>query len=117
MHSILSEPARTVYEAWDVRAPELARWGPARLVNRGNAHGAYRSHADRGKCYTKADGTEGVLGAVYTSKVALTERIFLQHFRATGPEHVIGAHSTSATNTSKWGGIDIDQHGETSAPP
>jgi hypothetical protein len=43
-------------------------------------------------------------------------RLFARHFRATVPEHLVGAHSTSPANTSLWGALDIDQHGETSAP-
>src|SRR5262249_30735888 len=34
-----------------------------------------------------------------------------RHFRGERPEHVIGLHSTSPSNTSRWGALDIDKHG------
>ena len=33
----------------------------------------------------------------------LTKELLTRHFRATGPEHVVGGHTTSTTNTSIYG--------------
>jgi hypothetical protein len=68
---ILTDGQPNVHQAWIAQAPELARWAMARLVNRTDARGAYRPLADRGKPYTKPDGTEGRLRALYTSKRGL----------------------------------------------
>jgi hypothetical protein len=41
----------------------------------------------------------------------------LNHFAADETRHVIGLHTTSTNNTSRWGAVEVDWHGETSSPP
>jgi hypothetical protein len=83
----------------------LSRWALTHLVNRVDCFGAYLNP-----------------DAVYTSKDILTPEILEAHFAATGPDQIIGAHSTVAEEiegpdgetlvscTSKWICNDIDWH-------
>src|SRR5262249_47216394 len=50
-------------------------------------------------------------------RVSLTLDVLRRHFAATAPEHVIGLHTTSQENTSRWGAIEVDWHGPTSTAP
>ena len=50
----------------------------------------------------------------HRSQHQLTQDVLRRHFAACSPRHVVGLHTTSPTNTSLWGGLDIDRHGETS---
>jgi hypothetical protein len=107
-----------------MRAGDLAEWAMARLVNRTDVWGGYVQLADRGKKYTDAAGQPAVLGASLTKpaksrrgKEHLTQQILIRHFQARGPEDVIGLHTTSPENTSKWGGPEIDWHGLQSTGP
>jgi hypothetical protein len=109
--------ASAVASAWAARADELARWAFARLVVRSDAWGGYRPPEEWGKEYLKPDGTIGKLGQTTTRKGRLTEALLARHFRATERGDLIGLHSTSADNTSLWGGVDIDWHGPTSTAP
>jgi hypothetical protein len=109
--------------AWASRSRELARWAMARLVNRTDVWGGYLPLSERGKTYTKPDGTQGVVPTTVTrpaknrrGQVVLTEDILARHFAASRPEHVVGLHTTSPENTSKWGATEIDWHGEGCAP-
>jgi hypothetical protein len=43
--------------------------------------------------------------------------VLAQHFRALETCHVIGLHSTSLENTSRWAAVDVDWHGDTSTAP
>src|SRR5262249_38896645 len=45
-------------------------------------------------------------------QVSLTEAVLVRHFRACRPSEVVGLHTTSADNTSLWGAVEVDQHGE-----
>jgi hypothetical protein len=61
----------------------------------------------------------GVLGKVTTrplpsarGQVDLTPAILAQHFRATAPEHIVGLHTTSPDNLSRWGAVEVDRHGD-----
>jgi hypothetical protein len=119
-----AKKASTLQNTWAACSAQLGSWAMALLVNRTDVWGGYVPLADRGKSFTRADGSQGVLGSVLThppkkqrGTTFLTEATLARHFRATAPEHIVGVHSTSPQNTSLWGGIDIDQHGETSAPP
>src|SRR5262245_3005932 len=110
--------------AWAAHAGELAEWAWARLANRTDVWGAYRPLADRGKTYLKPDGSEGKLGNSWTAplpsrrgRVALTADVLRQHFAATLPEHVVGLHTTTPENTSRWGAVEVDWHGPTSTAP
>jgi hypothetical protein len=110
--------------AWRLRASDLACWATARLVNRADAWGGYRPLHERGQEFTKTDGTVGKLGAQTTrpapskrGRVLLTEAVLRRHFAGHAVEHIVGLHSTSRENLSRWGGIDIDHHGASSTAP
>jgi hypothetical protein len=71
------------------------------LVNRTDARGGYyRKHGEVRRTTRKA-----------TDRHWQPHDAALKwHFSATRPEHIVGLHSTSPSNTSKWLGIDIDAH-------
>jgi hypothetical protein len=113
-----------IVPAWAERAEELTRWAFARLVVRRDVWGGYVCEQDRGKPYTRADGTTDKLGATLTrpartqrGKVFLTEEVVLRHFRPRDAGDVIGLHTTDPDNTCRWGALDIDRHGQQSADP
>jgi hypothetical protein len=95
-----------------MRAPEMTPWAEARLVNRRNAWGEYRPLEEIGRVFTRADGTTGVLGEQTTRKGLLTPARINRHFRADCRADIVGAHSADADNRTKWGALDIDQHGD-----
>jgi hypothetical protein len=107
---------------WRERAEELADWTWNHLVNRTDVWGAYNPLHVRDQQYTDKGGRERRYGKLYTAPrfsrergaVLLTRDVLLQHFKATAAEHVIGLHAISEKNTSQWGAVDIDWHGETS---
>jgi putative DNA primase/helicase len=80
-------------EAWHARAPELADWTAARLVNRTDACGGYYH------------------GGPVTRRVAVNRALLARHYRAEGVRDVIGLHSADAGNLGRWGALDIDLHG------
>lgn len=116
-----SQNAPEVAQAWAARSAELADWAWERLVNRTDVWGGYNAKEDRDKVVTRRDGSTYKLGPTLTrppvrqrGQVALTRLVLGRHFRARGPADVVGLHSTSAENTSRWGAIDVDRHGEQS---
>jgi hypothetical protein len=119
--SHVNSPAR----AWDSAAHRLADWVLRQLVNRSDVWGAHNAFARRGQAYTKDDGATVKHGKSYTAPrykkdrgtILLTRDALIRHFRATGPEHVLGLHSTGPDNLSRWGGVDLDWHGPTSTAP
>ncbi len=105
--------------AWAARAPELAQWAWDRMVIRTDVWGGYNPLADRGRKYLGRDGKECVVGKTQTmpwkkqrGRVSLTPAVLERHFRARVPEHVIGLHTTGPDNTSKFGTVEVDVHGE-----
>jgi hypothetical protein len=109
---------------WGERAAELTRWVMDRLVVRTDVWGGYVREQERGKGYTRADGTTDKLGTTLTrparskrGQVFLTEDVVLRHFRPRDAGDVIGLHTTSPDNTCRWGGLDLDRHGEHSPSP
>jgi hypothetical protein len=50
-------------------------------------------------------------------KVQLTTAVIRQHFGARRPRDVIGLHTTSTDNLSKWGSLDLDAHGPGGTAP
>jgi hypothetical protein len=79
---------------------------------------------DRGKEYTSADGRVETLGKTLTrpavrdrGKVSLTLTHLERHFSARGPEDLVGLHTTSPANTSLWGAVEVDRHGEQGNSP
>jgi hypothetical protein len=110
-------------QPWADHAEELTDWAE-RWVVRTDRWGGYRPLHERGKTVTGRNGAKRVLGNSLThpaypsdrGKVFLGREQLLRHFRATAPEHVIGLHTTSDTNTSLWGAVEIDRHGDTPHP-
>jgi hypothetical protein len=101
--------------AWASGALELARWSMARLVNRTDVYGGYRPLHLR---------ESGPVGNIWTKpavkdrgKKLLTPEILARHYAGRDVGDLIGLHSTSPQNTSRWGALDIDWHGTTSADP
>ena len=86
--------------AWTGRADALAAWTMRRLVNRRDTWGQY----------LPLDQRSG--GKARTCKGTLTEEILSRHYRGAEVSDLVGLHTTSADNTSRWLGIDIDQHGD-----
>jgi hypothetical protein len=106
-----------IASAWAARATELADWAWTHLVNRTHCWGGYRPREEWDREYTRPDGTKGKLGPQTTRKGRLTEAVLARHFLGRRREHVVGLHSTSQENTSRWGALDIDWHGPTSTAP
>jgi hypothetical protein len=103
--------------AWRDRAEELAGWAWARLVNRTEAWGGYRPPGEWGKEFRRPDGRPGKLGQTTTRKGELTRQTLAGHFRGRDRAALVGLHSTSPANTSRWGFLDIDWHGPDSTAP
>jgi hypothetical protein len=103
--------------AWAARADELARWAWDRLVVRHDCWGAYTAPEQRGRPYTRKDGTPARVPQSYTAKGELTLAALVRHFRGERPEHVLGGHSTSTTNTCIVARVDIDAHGPAGNDP
>src|SRR5262245_5902568 len=93
--------AASAAAAWTAHADELAAWAWARLVNRTDAWGRYGSQVT----YTAPSGA-------LRGRVFLTEGDVARHFRATCRGDILGLHTTSPGNLSRWLAVDIDQHGE-----
>lgn len=80
---------------------EMATWAMTHLVNRTDCYGSYYKSAGKTQQSTRKKG----LPHWVPLPVALE-----RHFAATSTNDIIGLHSTSQDNTSKWLGIDIDAH-------
>lgn len=97
----------TTTRAWADRAGDLAAWAWGRLVNRADVWGAYLP-PDR-----RANGKSLTAPPVRArGRVALTEAVLGRHFRGLRPDDLMGLHSTSPDNRSRWGAIDIDAHAD-----
>jgi hypothetical protein len=113
----LPRPSRGDIEAdiWAQRSQELAAWTVAHLVNRTDVWGGYRPLHLRepgnlnGKIWTKPARKD-------RGWKRLTEDIIVGHYAGLDLGHLIGLHSTSPENTSRWGAVDIDWHGADSPP-
>jgi hypothetical protein len=113
-----------VAAAWRARSADLASWAWARLVNRTDAWGGYRPPAEVGAAYTRPDGKTGKYGSQTTrpapsrrGRELLTADVLARHFAGRRREDLVGLHSTSPENTSRWGALDIDWHGPSSTAP
>ena len=103
-----------VGDEWAARAGELADWAMVRLVNRKDIWGQYSvlTPAERkktGKSY-KAMTLPVVSmrdGSDHVTIDKLTRHFSSRHYRK---PQLIGLHTKSQQNTSKWMGIDIDMH-------
>jgi hypothetical protein len=85
---------------WSAHAGELAAWAWARLVNRADVWGRYGS-----------EGTFTAPAVTSRGKVFLTEADVTRHFRPARRGDILGLHTTSPDNLSRWLAVDIDQHG------
>jgi hypothetical protein len=110
--------------AWAAKARELARWAQDRYIIRTDVWGGYIPMADRGKELQRPDGTRYKLGTTCTrparsrrGQVSLTTAILERHFRGRGVEHIVGAHTTSLDNLSRFGTVEVDHHGPESNSP
>jgi hypothetical protein len=110
-------------EAWGRRAPALADWVLARLVVRTDVWGGYVRVEDRGKEFTRRDGTKGKLPKSLTrpakakrGKEVLTRNVIVRHFRPRSADDIIGIHTTSPENFSRWGATEVDRHSEDAGP-
>jgi hypothetical protein len=109
---------------WHDQAPALARWAWDRYFVRDDVWGGYTALNVRGKKAKRSDGKEYVIGKTITCPsprkrglVKLSLAVLERHFRATRPEEVIGAHTTSLANYSKFGTVEVDYHSENSNAP
>src|SRR5262245_59144892 len=97
-------------EAWAARAGDLASWAWAWLAHRRDTYGGYRPLAERGKEFTRRDGSRGTLGKSRRVEKRLWLHHLERHFRGERVEDIVGLYSTSRHNTCAWGVFDIDAH-------
>jgi hypothetical protein len=97
--------------AWRGYADVLAHWATPRLVNRTDVWGGYLPLR-----YRTPGGSKSVTrpSIALRGRRTLTHEILAAHFRGYNHGHVIGTHSTSRPNTSRWGLVDLDAHGQRS---
>jgi hypothetical protein len=88
-------------DEWKLKALALADWTIERLVNRTDVYGRYRK--DGSAVTAPPKGARG--------RKFLTREHLADHYRG-DPGHLVGLHTTSPENTSKWGAIDIDRKGD-----
>jgi hypothetical protein len=95
---------------WQERSSELATWVMTHLVNRTDVWGRYvRRRGEDGE-----DST-AVITAPFRDergKVFLDADSLRKHFKVRSGVGVLGVHSASADQTSRWFAIDIDLHDE-----
>ena len=89
---------KEVHAAWADCSSNLATWVFDHLVNRTDAWGQYYGPEDRDR------------GNATTQKGTLEAYLLVTHFRSANHTGLVGLHSTSKNNTSKWLAIDIDRH-------
>jgi hypothetical protein len=88
-----------VASGWASQAAPLARWAWQHLVNRSDVWGHYRD--------SKSDP--------FVDKSPLSSLVLERHFRGERVSDLIGLHTTSPENTSRWLALDVDQHGSNDA--
>ena len=92
---------------WYERAPELAEWVMAHLVNRTDVWGRYTRR--------KSDETSRAVTVPFRDergKSFLDVDSLRKHFRTRQPGGQLGIHSAGSDLTSRWLAIDIDLHPE-----
>jgi hypothetical protein len=87
-----------VGRAWAAWATDLAKWTLKWLVNRTDAWGVYRPLDQRQE------------GSAFTRKGTLSEAILARHYEGAQVADLVGLHTTSALNSSRWLAVDIDWH-------
>ena len=100
-----------IRQEWKQRAPDLAEWAMRRLVNRKDVWGQYSKLSERER--ESSTKTYKALTLPVKSKrgsdmVSLDK--LTRHFSGLRRHHLIGLHSSSEENTSRWLAIDIDMH-------
>ncbi len=90
---------------------DLACWAWNRLVNRVDVWGGYWVDQE-GRAQLTTHPKKELRGRSF-----LTPAVLLRHFMGRARQDVIGLHSTSSVNTSRWGGLDFDAHGPAGSPP
>src|SRR5260370_6126854 len=81
-------PAHLAHEAWRSRRAELTQWVWDHLINRTDMHGVYTALEDRGKPFTRKDGTQDTVPSLYTPLVELTPHLVRRHLYSPYPYHV-----------------------------
>jgi len=100
-------------EEWRARAPELADWAMANLVNRKDVWGQYSVLT---QTEVKASGKSYKAMTLPAKNQRGGDKVTLdkltRHFasRRHRKPQIIGLHAKSETITSRWFGIDIDCH-------
>jgi hypothetical protein len=104
----MSDYFERIAREWHDRAPALADWVLAHMVNRTDVWGRYVKRRTEGD-----DTGTGVITAPFRDergKVFLDAESLRKHFRVKSGVGVLGLHSASADQTSRWLAIDIDLH-------
>jgi hypothetical protein len=110
--------SKNIVAAWQKRADWLARWTLSHLVNRHDLWGRYfplekRSPGPHGepiisRLAPSSPKKRGVL--------QLSERALIRHYRGADVGDLIGLHSASGNNHSRWMAIDLDRHNKDITP-
>jgi P4 family phage/plasmid primase-like protien len=107
--AVPDEPSPAV-NPWHAHAVQLADWAVYRYFVRKDRFGGYMAGAERSSAITRPAGGP--------RKNALTMSRIIQHFRATSPSDVIGAHTLNPEyGGGRYCGADIDAHPGTKADP
>jgi hypothetical protein len=116
MNSVHDQPDAAQHgstaDAWNARAGELAAWAWQRLVNRTDVWGGYYRARDNAGDWITQQTTHA--RKQDRGRVFLTPGILTRHFCGCHTRDIVGLHSTSLENTSRWGAVDADCHGPTS---
>ena len=93
-------------QAWRTHAADVAKCYDTRLVNRRDVWGAYLPPERRtnGSTFTAP-------GKAYRGVWRLNAWRLTRHVRGESVGHVLGLHSTSTGDTSRWLAFDLDAHG------
>jgi hypothetical protein len=95
--------------AWAFRATELAAWAWRHLVVRQDVWGGYWEDFSSGERQLQKTTRPAV---ARRGRVRLTEAAPAAHFRGYRVGDLVGLHTTSTENTSRWGAVEVDYHGE-----
>jgi hypothetical protein len=96
-------------DAWRERARELANWAWGRCVVRTDVWGGYTREVTPQGAKTQPLTRPAVRDR---GRVELSRATLRAHFEASDTHAVIGLHTTSPDNTSRWGAVEVDRHGE-----
>ncbi len=100
-----------IADEWRSRADVLAHWAMDHLVNRRDVWGQYVPMSRRTVSASGRVSSALTLPAPgRRGEDMVTLEKLARHFRGADVGHVIGLHSASAENTSRWLAIDIDLH-------